>query len=99
MFMLDVLTNPFKQQNLPTDSTLATLKTHFEQFGKVSYISVPKFKSTSGLKGFAFVEFEDKSSAKRALEVFIHSSLLLYNPITRLNIQVLRELAWSKFSL
>lgn len=36
----------------------------------MSYISVPKFKSSHELKGFAFVEFEEKNCAKEAVKFF-----------------------------
>lgn len=41
----------------------------FSRFGKVTYVSLPKFKSTGKLKGFAFVEFATKEEANKALEV------------------------------
>ena len=51
--------------------TSEALKTYFEQkFGKVCYISLPKFKSSHQLKGFAFVEFEEKATAKKAIEFY-----------------------------
>ena len=46
-----------------------SLKKQFEQFGDVSYISLPKFKSSDDLRGFAFIEFSEKESAKKAIEV------------------------------
>lgn len=47
------------------------MKNHFQnEFGKVSYISLPKFKTSSELKGFAFIEFEDKATAKEAIKFY-----------------------------
>ncbi len=57
-------------EDIPLKTTSEALKDFFEKkFGKVSYISLPKFKTSFQLKGFAFVEFEDKESTKQALEV------------------------------
>jgi La-related protein 7 len=56
-------------ENIPAKITYEQLKDLFEQYGKISYISLPKFKTTNQLKGFAFVEFEQKESSKQAAEV------------------------------
>ena len=58
------------QENLPLKVTNESLKKHFEKkFGRVCYISMPKFKTSFQLKGFAFIEFEEKSCAKEAVKV------------------------------
>lgn len=44
------------------------VKSMFEKYGSVAYISLPKFKSGT-IKRFAFVEFHDEESAKKVLEV------------------------------
>lgn len=62
------------KENLPENSTNESIKAHFEQFGKICYISLPKFKTSNEFKGFAFLEFEDKSGAKQALEHFANLS-------------------------
>ncbi|VFV37652.1 la-related protein 7, partial [Lynx pardinus] len=36
--------------------------------GPIVYISIPHYKSTGDLKGFAFVEFETKEQAAKAIE-------------------------------
>lgn len=58
-------------ENVPAKLTNEELKTYFEQFGKISYISLPKFQTTNQPKGFAFIEFDQKSDSKRAIEVLI----------------------------
>merc|ERR1712168_1625133 len=53
-------------ENIPSTSNHDTLKEIFSRFGKVEYVSLPKFKTTGDIKGFAFVEFADEESARRA---------------------------------
>ncbi|RNA28703.1 la-related 7-like [Brachionus plicatilis] len=57
-------------ENVPAKLTNEDFKTYFEQFGKISYISLPKFQTTNQPKGFAFIEFDQKSDSKRAIEAF-----------------------------
>ena len=45
------------------------MKKTFSKFGSVSYVSLPKYRSTGDLKGFGFVEFSTIDGAQRALEV------------------------------
>ena len=56
-------------ENLSSNISNDNLKKMFDSFGEISYISLPKFKSTSQSKGFAFIEFKQKSSAKNAVKV------------------------------
>lgn len=57
------------QENLPSKIDNQKIRKQFEEFGKVTYISLPKFKTTNQLKGFAFIEYDQKSDAKKAIEV------------------------------
>jgi hypothetical protein len=41
----------------------------FGKCGNVVYVSTPHYKSTGDPKGFAFVEFETKEQAAKAIEV------------------------------
>lgn len=41
----------------------------FGKCGNVVYVSIPHYKSTGDPKGFAFVEFETKEQAAKAIEV------------------------------
>lgn len=62
-------------ENLPSRTTLDILKKHFEEkFGTVSYISLPKFKSSHHLKGFSFIEFSKKKYAKKAIKYYASSN-------------------------
>ena len=40
------------------------------------YVSLPRFKTTNQLKGFAFIEFGAKEEAKKAVEVFAEIDLM-----------------------
>jgi La-related protein 7 len=59
-----------------------SLKKYFEQFGKISYISLPKFKSSDQSRGFGFIEFNEKESAKKAVEVKVSFFLNIFRLIT-----------------
>ena len=41
-------------------------------------VSIPRFKHTGDVKGFAFVEFESAKEAQEAVEVFDSSLFILY---------------------
>ncbi|NJO00553.1 MAG: RNA-binding protein [Bacteroidia bacterium] len=49
-------------------ATKSELEEVLSQFGEISDITIPKNPSTGKSKGFAFVEFESKESAKDALD-------------------------------
>uniref|UniRef100_A0A8D9EY10 La-related protein 7 n=3 Tax=Cacopsylla melanoneura TaxID=428564 RepID=A0A8D9EY10_9HEMI len=57
-------------EKLPPDVEHDYIEKVFTKFGKVTYVSLPKFKATGKLKGFAFVEFSCKEEAEKALEAY-----------------------------
>ncbi|XP_015432666.1 PREDICTED: la-related protein 7 [Dufourea novaeangliae] len=57
-------------QNLPPDADHEMLSTMFSQYGVVDYVSVPRYKQTKKIKGFAFVEFDTPESANKCLQAF-----------------------------
>ncbi|XP_056316769.1 la-related protein 7 [Danio aesculapii] len=54
---------------LPKTVTHIWLERVFSKCGHVVYISIPRYKSTSHSKGFAFVEFETQEQAQKAVEM------------------------------
>ena len=56
-------------QRLPSDIDHEWLCKHFSEFGKVAYVSLPKFKYNNKIKGFAFVEFETPEGVEKCLKV------------------------------
>lgn len=58
----------FLQEQLPPKADHEWVKSMFEKYGNVAYISLPKFKS-GNIKRFAFVEFESEESVGKVLEV------------------------------
>lgn len=57
-------------ESIKSDATHDWLSSIFSKFGKVAYVSLPRFKHNRMIKGFAFVEFEKESDAQAALTFF-----------------------------
>jgi hypothetical protein len=57
-------------ENIPDDLDLERVLKGFGSFGRVSYVSLPKWPETGILKGFGFVEFEDVESCEGLMQVF-----------------------------
>lgn len=57
------------QELLPKNVSHSWIERVFGKCGNVVYISIPRYKTTGDPKGFAFVEFETKEQAKKAIEV------------------------------
>ncbi|HXG94885.1 MAG TPA: RNA-binding protein [Blastocatellia bacterium] len=56
--------------NLPYDVTEAELREHFSAVGPLSYIYLPTDRETGKLRGFAFVEFDNRAHAEEAIRRF-----------------------------
>ena len=48
--------------------SIDALETFFEKYGKVVYVSLPRYKRDGKAKGFAFVQFDKAEKAKSALD-------------------------------
>lgn len=57
-------------EKLPPYADHDWVKAIFSKYGKVVYVSIPRFKHTGDIKGFAFVEFEYAKEAKEAVQMF-----------------------------
>lgn len=57
------------QENLPPELTHDHLKKVFSEFGQVVYVSIPKYRNTHAIKGFAFVEFDTPEEAVETIRV------------------------------
>ncbi|NXA11736.1 LARP7 protein, partial [Sapayoa aenigma] len=53
---------------LPKNVNHSWIERVFGKCGNVVYVSIPRYKSTGDPKGFAFVEFETKEQAEKAIE-------------------------------
>lgn len=58
-----------KQERLPSHASIEWITSIFSEYGVVAYVSLPKFKDATRIKGFAFVEFCDPESAAKAVKV------------------------------
>lgn len=57
-------------ENLPPEISHDELTKVFSEFGKVVYVSVPKYSNTQQRKGFAFVEFDTPKDAEETIRIF-----------------------------
>uniref|UniRef100_A0A1I8PJM9 Uncharacterized protein n=1 Tax=Stomoxys calcitrans TaxID=35570 RepID=A0A1I8PJM9_STOCA len=55
---------------LPSSADHEWVRQIFERFGKVDYISLPKYAKSHKIKEFGFVEFEKEESVGKAIEAF-----------------------------
>src|SRR5713226_4935120 len=56
--------------NLPYSATEAALREHFSSVGPLSYIYLPIDRESGKPRGFAFVEFSERSQADEAIRRF-----------------------------
>src|SRR3982751_4447186 len=56
--------------NLPYTATEAELREHFTAVGPLSYIYLPTDRETGKPRGFAFIEYNDRSQAEEAIRRF-----------------------------
>nr|CAH0106154.1 unnamed protein product [Daphnia galeata] len=61
-------------ERLPPHASIEWITSIFSEYGTVAYVSLPKFKDATRIKGFAFVEFCDSDSAAKALKAYAASS-------------------------
>jgi La-related protein 7 len=60
------------QECLPLHADHEWLKSVFSSCGNVVYVSVPRYKSSGDIKGFAFIEFDTTDAAEMACQVKVH---------------------------
>lgn len=56
--------------NLPYEVTEAELREHFSAVGPLSYVYLPTDRESGRLRGFAFIEFNDRAQAEEAIARF-----------------------------
>lgn len=66
--------------NLPYQATEEDLRTHFSQFAKPTQIVRPLDRETGRARGFAFVEFAERSAAEEAIKK-LDGQLLMGRPL------------------
>lgn len=62
--------NTIYVEQIPLNSTHDSLKSLFSKYGKVNYISLPRYKKSRQIKQFCFVEFDDVQSVQNVLTGF-----------------------------
>lgn len=57
-------------EQIPLSSTHDSLRKIFSKFGKINYISLPRYKKSRQIKQFCFIEFDDPASVQNVLTGF-----------------------------
>lgn len=57
-------------EQIPINSTHESISSVFSRFGKVNYVSLPRYKKSRQIKQFGFVEFDDLESLDAAINAF-----------------------------
>lgn len=57
-------------ESIPVTANRDWLQGVFRDYGKVSYISLPKFKNTDRIKGYAFIEYDKPEEAQKCISAF-----------------------------
>jgi len=73
--------NTIYVENLPPEIDHEWLKSVFECYGKVEYVSIPRFTHDRSIKGFAFVQFDSPESSLKAIEAFLSVNACLSSTI------------------
>lgn len=69
-------------EQIPLNSTHESISSVFSTFGKVNYVSLPRYKKTRQIKQFGFVEFESEESITKAINCFKKvDGVLLYSSL------------------
>lgn len=57
-------------EQIPLNSTHESISSIFSTFGKINYVSLPRYKKSRQIKQFGFVEFDDEESITKAINCF-----------------------------
>ncbi|CAH0407091.1 unnamed protein product [Chilo suppressalis] len=57
-------------ESIPVTASREWLEKVFSEFGRVAYISLPKFKNSKKIKGYAFIEFSQPEEAQKCISTF-----------------------------
>ncbi|XP_072938815.1 la-related protein 7-like [Epargyreus clarus] len=57
-------------ESIPVTANREWLQRVFSEYGHIAYISLPKFKNTQKIKGYAFIEFDKPQDAQKCINAF-----------------------------
>ncbi|KAJ0175419.1 hypothetical protein K1T71_008578 [Dendrolimus kikuchii] len=66
----DAETRTLYVESIPVTANREWLERVFSQYGPIAYISMPKFKNSDRIKGYAFIEFSKPEHAQKCLNDF-----------------------------
>lgn len=71
------------KESIPLTADHSWIRKIFSPFGKIVYISLPRYSKTKKLKQFGFIEFEQKSSVKKVLSKFREFNGVLHSSVRK----------------
>lgn len=83
-------------ENIPDWTDISLLKVVFEKYGKVLYVSLPKWSETGLLKGFGFVEFNQRLACEAAIENLNEKVLNEFRPYS-IPFKIMGKQSWLQF--
>lgn len=83
-------------ENVPDWTDISLLKLVFEKYGKVLYVSLPKWSETGLLKGFGFVEFDQRLACEAAIDELNEKVLNEFRPYA-VPFKLMGKQSWLQF--
>lgn len=83
-------------ENIPDNSSIDLIIQVFQKYGKILYVSLPKWPETGILKGFGFLEFDQILSCEAAINSLNFTVPLEFKNID-LPIRILRKVEWLSY--
>jgi len=57
-------------EQIPINSTIQSLQAILSRYGKINYISLPRYKKSRQIKQFGFIEFDEPETVQKVLSAF-----------------------------
>ena len=98
-YKLDAITRSIYFENIPDSSDHDSIKKVFRKYGKILYISLPRYPESQIIKGFGFVEFAETSSCDMAIAKLNGRILKSWNKIENYEgvLRIMTKTKWQEY--